>query len=268
MEDDLDYKNIVISPHLDDAVFSLGGLLAKESEKTKIITIFSGIPTKPLVRIWDKSCGFKNSTVAMEERIKENSFALYSLGIKEKNIINLNYLDKQYRNSFLTKPKYPIQEIIQSISKELKKIIEIEKDKKLKIFIPMSSIHQDHKIVRDIIIQLYKDERKKIDLYLYQDMPYFYSEYLSKRFYKIFNSKEKILKEIKIKDLICKQELVELTNEEFSKKQIASKLYKSQFNTKFSSIHSLTRKQYFISKKQVDIFKIKKPHCEVIYKIL
>ncbi len=38
--------NIIISPHLDDAVISMGGFILKNFKNTKIITIFSGKPEK------------------------------------------------------------------------------------------------------------------------------------------------------------------------------------------------------------------------------
>lgn len=275
-----DHINLIISPHLDDAVFSLGGLIAKESQKTKIVTIFAGIPQKPLIREWDINCGFKNSTKAMEERIKENNLALISLGINEQNIINLPFLDIQYRQSFFTIPKYFKHKnfangliVFKNISEELKKIINSEKANIIKIFIPVAFFEGDHGIVRVAGLEAYNNTRnfnKKIELYLYQDMPYFYNVYLRKCKKESKKSKEQVLKEIKPEKISCENMAIELTEKEYIKKIKAIKLYKSQFKMilKDHDLLHLIKNQFFISKIQANSYNMITPYCEIVYKAL
>ena len=268
--DDLNYVNLIISPHLDDAVFSLGGLIAKEPQITKVVTIFSGAPSKPLIRIWDICCGFKNSKEALIKRIDENILALCSLGINKQQIINLQYVDNQYRSSFLGLIKdSTLEEIEKSILVEIELLIKNEGTRNLKIFAPMSFTHKDHKMVHDILIKFYKnntESNKKICLYLYQDIPYFYSNY-SKKIKRAVKSEEQILNEMGPKISGYEREVIELTEEEFSKKREASKLYGSQFVPIFSKLSSLIKIQYILSKKQTNILHIKSPHCEIVYKL-
>ena len=279
MENDgTDYINFIISPHLDDAVISLGGLLAKESEKTKVVTVFAGIPEKPLVRVWDLNCGFRNSTKAMEGRILENNYALTGLGITEQNIVNLPFLDIQYRKSFFNIPKYfgkkeSNDKLICQISEELKKIIKKENSKNIKIFIPIAFNEGDHGISRDSGIETYKnliDSNKKIELYFYQDMPYFYTFYLRKTKKESNKPKEQVLYEIKPEKIYCENKVIELTEEEYLKKVEAIKLYKSQFKMLIPDPDHilLIRRPGLLSKLQAEIFKTTTPHCEIVYRAL
>jgi LmbE family N-acetylglucosaminyl deacetylase len=278
MDNNMDYINLIISPHLDDAVISLGGLLTKESQKTKIITVFAGIPERPLTRVWDLNCGFRNSTKAMEGRITENKLALASLGIEEKNIINLPFLDIQYRKSFFVIPKYfgkkeITDEIIEPIIEELKKLIDKENSKIIKIFVPIAFDEGDHGIARDAGIETYKniiDLNKKIQLYFYQDMPYFYTLYLRRTKRESGKSKEQVLMEIKPREISCENKVIELTGEEYSKKVEAIKLYKSQFDMIIPDPDHvlLIHRPELLSKLQAVIYKIKSPHCEVVYKVI
>lgn len=275
---DFGYINLVISPHLDDAVISLGGLLVKEPQKTKVVTIFAGTPEKPLVRVWDWNCGFGNSTKAMRARISENKLALASLGIVEQNIINLPFLDIQYRESFFNIPKYfgkkeTSDEIIRLISEELKKIIDKETVKNIKIFIPVAFLGSDHDITRDAGIEACRntiDFDKKIKLYFYQDMPYFYSMYSKKLKKESNKSKEQVIQEIKPEGIDCENKTIELTEEEYSKKITAIKLYKSQLNMIIPDPdHTfLVRNLFILSKQQAKVYKTKTPHCEIVYKVI
>jgi len=273
-----DYINLIISPHLDDAVISLGGLLAEESERTKIVTVFAKIPERPLTRVWDLNCGFRNSTKAMNGRILENKLALASLGIGEQSIINLPFLDIQYRKPFFVIPKYlgkkePNDELIRLISVEMKKLIDIENAKNIKIFIPIAFNEGDHGMARDAGIETYKnitDSNKKIELYFYQDMPYFYTAYLRKTKKESNKPKEQILVEIKPEKINCENKVIELTEEEYSKKVEAIKLYKSQFDMMIPDPDHvlLIRRPGLLSKLQAEIYKTTTPHCEVVYRAL
>jgi LmbE family N-acetylglucosaminyl deacetylase len=82
----------VVSPHLDDAVFSCGGLLARRSGSI-VCTVFCGTPEPPLHTPWDSSAGHRDSSEAMRARIAEDEHALSIVGARG---IRLPFLDSQY----------------------------------------------------------------------------------------------------------------------------------------------------------------------------
>lgn len=84
---------LVISPHLDDAVFACGELLAAHRGST-VVTVFAGIPdeTKPLTE-WDATCGYLSARQAMLSRRREDETALQMLSARP---VWLSFCDAQY----------------------------------------------------------------------------------------------------------------------------------------------------------------------------
>jgi len=86
-------RTVVVSPHLDDAVFSCGQLLSAYPGAT-VITVFAGIPADdaPLPD-WDERSGFSSAAQAISVRRDEDRLALTML---EARGVWLDYLDAQY----------------------------------------------------------------------------------------------------------------------------------------------------------------------------
>lgn len=84
--------SLVVSPHLDDAVFSCGALLAALPGST-VCTVFAGAPHQPQRRAWDMAAGFRDSTSAMATRRCEDAQALALCGARAER---LSFLDGQY----------------------------------------------------------------------------------------------------------------------------------------------------------------------------
>jgi len=82
----------VVSPHLDDAVFGCGMLLATHPGST-VCTVFAGRPTPPMQTDWDRAAGFKDSDEALPARLREDDRALAIVGA---HAIRLPFLDSQY----------------------------------------------------------------------------------------------------------------------------------------------------------------------------
>jgi hypothetical protein len=212
----------------------------------------------------------------MEGRISENNTALGSLGINKQNIINLPFLDIQYRKSFYNIPKYfgkkeQNYELINLISEELKKIVNNENAKIVKIFMPIAFLEGDHGIARDAGIEVYNNIKqfgKYVELYFYQDMPYFYTAYLKRVKKGPPKTREQVLAEIKPDGVNCENKVIELTEEQYFKKTDAIKLYKSQFDMIIPDPDHvfLIRNPGVLSKLQAQIYKTKTPYCEVVYK--
>src|SRR5215475_10737671 len=83
----------VISPHLDDAVFSCGQWLA-EHPGSVVVTVFAGLPAAtPTPTEWDARCGFASGTDAVATRRAEDHRALALLGAQP---LWLEFEDSQY----------------------------------------------------------------------------------------------------------------------------------------------------------------------------
>ncbi len=87
---------LVVSPHLDDAVFSCGDWLAGHPGAL-VATVFAGVPPG-ITRLtpWDAACGFMDAQQAVAARRAEDSAALAALSA---SAIWLDFLDSQYLDS-------------------------------------------------------------------------------------------------------------------------------------------------------------------------
>src|SRR4051812_2661178 len=87
---------IAISPHLDDAVLSCGGLLAARPGSV-VITVFAGMPRDGSQQTdWDRRCGFANAAQAVAVRREEDRLALAAL---QATPHWLHFVDSQYGES-------------------------------------------------------------------------------------------------------------------------------------------------------------------------
>jgi LmbE family N-acetylglucosaminyl deacetylase len=77
---------VAVSPHLDDAVFSIGGLLADLSSagvEVANLTVFAGDPTSTHeAGAWDRHAGFSTAGAAARGRRAEDERACRLLGVK------------------------------------------------------------------------------------------------------------------------------------------------------------------------------------------
>jgi len=87
---------VVVSPHLDDAVFACADLIARHPG-AMVITIFAGAPkTWGEPTDWDAASGFASGENAVARRRKEDREALSVLGATP---LWLPFLDRQYGGS-------------------------------------------------------------------------------------------------------------------------------------------------------------------------
>ncbi len=239
-------KNIILSPHLDDAVISLGGFIYNNSLNISIVTIFTGKPKTNKITSWNLQSGFINSSKALDARISENKKALSYLGVLEENIINLNFLDKQY----LSQKQQIIyqKELVKKILISLNGLInENTKNIDINLFAPISNINIDHKIAYDFILYFrdnYSDKYPKVKLFLYEDYPYFLKFKKTKKYNNEFLNKKIIMP---------------LTLNELKMKINAIKLYHSQFRIPLTDLNRLLTR--FKNNKKDNFNK------EVIYKL-
>jgi LmbE family N-acetylglucosaminyl deacetylase len=65
---------LLVSPHLDDAVFSCEALVGR-AEPLDVLTVFTGLPDPAQRGWWDLECGFEDSTEGMTARREEDAAA-------------------------------------------------------------------------------------------------------------------------------------------------------------------------------------------------
>ena len=82
---------VVVSTHLDDAVFSCWDVLGGGGDVT-VVTVFTGGPDSDMTSEWDLDTGVI-SRVRMEQRIAENDAALGQVGAAA---VNLGCVEGQY----------------------------------------------------------------------------------------------------------------------------------------------------------------------------
>jgi len=243
-------KHIILSPHFDDAVISMGGFIISHQDKNlKIFNIFTSMPKIPVKTKWDGKCGFEDSTQAVTSRTEEDKQVFNFLNVSRDKISNLDFLDKQYRSLSDTK----------SLKKEIKRIllekIFIGEDVEYCLYAPASSVNIDHQIIKDISIEIRK-ERKNITLFFYQDIPYITNLIEENNFY--FDSLVRMLKEESEGEIIPVYGVFDKNIQR--KKQEAVKIYKSQY----FKLKSHLKKSDKILKKQSNFFRLSSP-AEIFY---
>lgn len=96
---DLGRRVLVLSPHLDDAVLSVGATIAAHVEGggvVKVATVFAGDPESlEAAGAWDALCGFSTAGAAARWRRMEDAQACGDLGA---TFAHLPYADDQYRS--------------------------------------------------------------------------------------------------------------------------------------------------------------------------
>jgi len=90
---------VVLSPHLDDAVFSLGAAiarLARSGARVTVLTVFGGDPSSRVAAgEWDRETGFETAGEAAAARREEDRRACALLGAKP---VWLPFVDLQYED--------------------------------------------------------------------------------------------------------------------------------------------------------------------------
>src|SRR5437016_764770 len=121
----------ILSPHLDDAVWSCFSLLAR-ADDVLVATVFAGIPDGAR-GWWDEQCGITDSAAHVRARRAEDSAVLRSLG---RRAIHLDLLDGQYREA-----PVPAPEIAAALAERVPAV--------RRVYAPGGIGHPDHALVRD-----------------------------------------------------------------------------------------------------------------------
>ena len=213
---------VILSPHIDDAVFSCWHLITQPD--VTVVNVFAGVPPKGTNTLWDRCCGESDSAVMMQKRKKENDLVLKSRSIA---FLNLDYLDRQYRLNDLD-----LDEIANRIHEGFKGNFEF--------YAPIAAgvfwRHPDHLALREVGQLLLRKGRK---VSFYADIPYMQMPMdLDGGYAKRMNRRaSKLLK------LSLVSEITKLEPEEQELKRQAMQQYISQYKmTNLTSLKTLSRK--------------------------
>ena len=96
---DLDRPVLLLSPHLDDAVFSAGALVGRPL--VKVWTVFAGVPESPGPTAWDAACGYEDSRTLMKDRLLEDAQALDGTRFEQLPLLERAYTTPSRRSADL-----------------------------------------------------------------------------------------------------------------------------------------------------------------------
>lgn len=248
--------HILLSPHFDDAVLSLGGLLAKEGSSSTVVTFFGGKPEPSQITPWDLASGFLNSNQAHDARVRENDEALKLLGVPGNQIVNLGHLDQQYRADLLGRSDG--EELSKLLLQDLLSLLESYEDQELSLYAPGLEMHKDHFLIKQVLLQAIPHIKgRPVQFFLYQDLPYAYTI-----------PEEKLEKDA-ISDIATVELVpVPLSREQIEKKIEAIKLYESQIGPlELFKGSGLPSRVMGFSSHQARQFAKDTEYCEVLYKL-
>lgn len=249
---------IILSPHYDDGVLSLGGTLHIFNTNASVVTFLGGIPTHHGETQWDRKSGFTDKEQAVADRIIENNNALQILS---SHVVNLPYLDYQYRHH-KTEDKSLIRA---SFEQEIEKILEEDPTTPIYMYGPAifgkDLTHPDHRLLHTAyttIIKKYKDN-PNMHFFFYEDFPYVYG-------YMHRNNDALVYTLAEETDLKLHEEWLSLSAQDVNAKSQALRQYASQdkafasmsFNVRGESarfMHTRCKKRGI-------------PWCEVVYRVL
>jgi len=145
----------VVSPHLDDAVFSCGMLLASRPGSI-VCTVFCGEPDPPQHTPWDRCAGHRDSSEALRARIAEDERAL---ALVRAQGVRLPFLDSQYGAT----PS--LDELVHALTQAWREA------HSPRFVAPLGLYHSDHVLVGDACRALVH-EQGLTDAIVYEDALY------------------------------------------------------------------------------------------------
>ena len=155
-----DARIVVVSPHLDDAVLSLGAALShavRHDADVTVLTVLAGDPASSApAGWWDVQSGFRTAGEAYTARRREDARACSILRVTPRW---LPFGDSQY-------DPVPEDEVVAALRTELQGF-----DLILLPGFPLA--HQDHKLLNRLVLERVQPEARML---LYAEQPYYLRE--------------------------------------------------------------------------------------------
>jgi LmbE family N-acetylglucosaminyl deacetylase len=147
---------LVISPHLDDAVFSCGAWLI-DHPGCLVLTLFAGLPADAWRQStgWDRRSGFASAAEAIATRRGEDIVALASL---EARPLHLEFVDAQYGEAA---PQGALAAAIAEV---------LDRHRPTGVLGPLGLFHSDHLLAREATALALAG--RGLEERLYEDLPY------------------------------------------------------------------------------------------------
>ncbi|MEU7226151.1 PIG-L deacetylase family protein [Streptomyces chrestomyceticus] len=148
-------RTVILSPHFDDAVLSLAGLIPRLPAPVTVVTVFGGAPAgHHAVSWWDSTCGFSTAAEAHRARLAEDARATALLGV-DRTV--LSHPDGPYdEGDELT----DIDAYLRALPTPLPLVL-----------LPIGTNQADHRRVRDRALHVLDELGAPLPL-LYADLPY------------------------------------------------------------------------------------------------
>lgn len=149
-------KILVLSPHLDDAVFGCGELIAR-CRNAVVLTLLAGAPAGfDTLTAWDAASGFASAQDAVARRREEDRSALDTLGATPQWC---EFCDSQYRQT--PAPRELSAAISAAIAQAAARTM----------LIPAGLFHSDHALVHEAAISLMHDPSRPDTTWLMYEEP-------------------------------------------------------------------------------------------------
>jgi len=150
----------VVSPHLDDAVLSVGEWIYRErAAGVHVITLFAKAPTHGRVTPYDEARGFSSSAHAVRARIAEDDAALAALGATP---VRFPYLDGQYIDE---RTERTTKEIGDRLAAHIDAIGGV-------LLFPLGLMHPDHALARNVALWALAASYERISrAFAYEELP-------------------------------------------------------------------------------------------------
>jgi LmbE family N-acetylglucosaminyl deacetylase len=157
---------LVVSPHLDDAVFSCGGVIQRAPEVV-VLSVFAGSPPGDAALVyWDAACGFVPGDDVMAARRDEDREALRRLGA------TTIWGDEQQQSYRTTEP--PKEALVKVVTDAIGEV------RPSHVLLPLGFCHEDHILVGEAARAALKDTDVE-GVFLYGDQPYVFRRPLMAR---------------------------------------------------------------------------------------
>ncbi len=158
---------LVISPHLDDGLFSCGHLLLTRPQAV-VATVMAGHPGPGMLSEWDRACGFVDGDDPVGRRRDEDRRALAIVGAQPRH---LDFLDLPYRacrsahgagTLAAAEIAGRLAELIEQLAPRL-------------VLIPLGLLHPDHVLTHQAGVLLHQSA-PSLTMWAYMDLPYGFAQ--------------------------------------------------------------------------------------------